>query len=1676
MPGRKTSCLSRNTKNALATRNARMNETPEQYSQRILSQSQRQNLIRSAESEEQRGIRLLQQSQRQSNIRSLETEDQANFRRFSQSQRQIALRAMETEEQASTRRCRQSQRQSALRASETAEQTNIRLSEQSQRQASIIASETVEQANIRRFSQSQRQITLRASESDEQTFIRRLEQSQRQSDLRAMETEEQTNMRRSRQTQRQSLLRSEETEEEAVIRRQLQNQRQSVLRASETEEQANIRRLTQNHRQISQRIEEATDEADARRAIASERMATRRRNFKRASWLVFHESAFDYDCTLDYRNHSQVKIGGMSFECRYCGALKWKTETPGMCCSAGKIKLPFLQEPPEALSRLLKDQSTESTHFLNNIRKYNSSFQMTSFGADKDVVQPGFSPTFCIQGQIYHKIGSVLPTEDHDPVFLQIYFMGDERTEAQRRCEIIRGVERSIIEDLQCLLHTHNELIKTFKIAIENMPDESYKIVIHSDRTPRGEHERRFNAPIVNEVAALIIGNHDSPRDIVLHARSGQLTRVSDTHRFYDALQYPLIFWAGQEGYHFQIPQINPHTGAFIQNKKVSCMDFYAYHIMVRRNNFNLLLRYRQLFHQFLVDMYVKVESERLRYISLNQQKLRADTYIHLRDAINNDTNINPNNLGQTIILPSTFINSPRYLHEYTQDAFSYVRIYGRPDLFLTFTCNPSWKEITDELIPGQRPTDRHDIIARVFRQKVQKFVALLTKGYIFGEHQCFMYSIEWQKRGLPHMHLLLWLKNKIRSNQIDRIISAEIPDPQVDKELYDIVIKNMIHGPCGQLNPNSPCMKNGKCTKKFPRQLLLETQQNENGYPLYRRRAPSDGGQTAKVMVRNMQQEVIIDNKWIVPYSPILSKTFNAHINIEFCNSVKAIKYICKYINKGSDQAIFNLQQEVGNSDTRNEVQTYQAGRYISSNEAVWRLLSFPLHERYPSVTHLAVHLENGERIYFNEHNFENRMSNPPKTTLTAFFELCRTDDFAKTLLYPEVPRYFTWNITQKQWKRRKIGRLVGNWAGIKEADTLGRVYTVHISNIECYCLRMLLHHIKGPTCFSDLKTINGSECETFREACELLGLLENDAQWDLAMQEAALCSSPFKIRELFTVLLATCGLSKPMDLWQRFKDDLSEDILHRKKLVNHDQTFNDEIYNEALIIIEDKLIALIDKDLSHFGITRPNRSEFTSNVFSSEDIFDISVLNAQIAEMVPKLTSEQKGVFDKVLFEVNKDEGALLFLDAPGGTGKTFLLNLLLAQIRKDSNVAIAVASSGIAATLLDGGRTAHSVLKLPIELAETESPTCNITKNSNKGMLLQKCKLLVWDECTMSHKHAIEALNRSLKDIRSCSKIMGGMVVLLAGDFRQTLPVIPRGTPADEINACLKASHLWNNVTKLSLTTNMRVHIFNDVDAGIHASELLKIGNGEIIGDENGEISFKNGFCELVSSAEHLISKVYPDINLNIANGNWLCERAILAPKNNSVTQINKEILNKISGNSITYTSVDSVMTEEQCTTYPTEFLNSIELSGVPSHKIELKIGVPIILMRNLNAPKLCNGTRLRVTQLSRNLIGATILTGSSKGEEVLIPRIPIIPTGLPFSFKRIQFPVKLAFAMSINKSQGQTLRVAGLNLETPCFSQGQLYVACSRVPSGKNLYVFAPNGKTSNIVYRNVLTSI
>lgn len=1110
-------------------------------------------------------------------------------------------------------------------------------------------------------------------------------------------------------------------------------------------------------------------------------------------------------------------------------------------------------------------------------------------------------------------------------------------------------------------------------------------------------------------------------------------------------------------------------------------MSFYAFRLMIRLNTENHILKCRQLFHQYIVDMYAKIESERLRFIRHNQSKLRAEEYIHLRDAINNnnDSNLNINQIGNMCILPSSYTGSPRHMQEYIQDAMAYVRAYGRPDLFLTFTCNPQWEEIQKYLLPGQVASDRHDITARVFKQKLKSFIDFIVKHHAFGETRCWMYSIEWQKRGLPHSHILIWLNEKIRPEEIDSIISAEIPDRNVDPVLFLIVTSNMIHGPCGQHNNNSPCMDNGKCTKRFPKNLLSHTITGIDGYPLYRRRSTQDGGHSFILPARHHQSHAIeIDNRWVVPYSPILTKTFNAHINVEYCSSVKSIKYICKYVHKGSDMAVFGVQS----MNENDEIARYQMGRYISSNEAVWRILGFPIHERDPAVYHLAIHLENGQRVYFNEQNAAQRAFEPPKTTLTEFFNLCQQQNnfgqFARTLLYSNVPTYFTWNKPRKSWEPRKRGTPFPDQPGIYSTNVLGRLYTVHPKQRECFYLRLLLINVPGPTSFECLKTVNGQLHDTYHDACKALQLLEGDTHWDTTIADAALSSSPHQIRALFAIILTTCFPTNPKEIWEKYKDSMSEDILHAQRTLSGDphMLFNEDIYNDSLTRIEDHCILINNEPLIRLGMPSPNRlaSDLFNREMQREQLYDTDTLNEYVQINEQKMLPEQKAIYDRIMLAIAAEEGGFFFLDAPGGTGKTFLISLILAKIRSQRNIALAIASSGIAATLLDGGRTAHSALKLPLNIQTNENAVCNIKPHSSMANVLQKCQIIIWDECTMAHKHSLEALDRTMKDLKGNVRIFGGALLLLSGDFRQTLPVIPRSTYADEINACLKSSSLWRSVVKLQLHTNMRVQLQNDPSAARFSEQLLDIGNGKMpINAITQTIKFPEDFCNIVSSRDELIENVFPNIHTNINSHQWLSERAILAAKNVDVDAINVYVQNMLQNETLTFKSMDTVVDENDGVNYPTEFLNSLDLPGLPPHILQLKIGSPIILLRNLNAPKLCNGTRLVIRKMFGNVIEATIITGKFKGEHVLIPRIPMIPTDAPIQFKRLQFPVRLAFAITINKAQGQSMQICGLDLDNACFSHGQLYVACSRVGKPNDLFIYTTNGETKNIVHQLAL---
>ena len=264
--------------------------------------------------------------------------------------------------------------------------------------------------------------------------------------------------------------------------------------------------------------------------------------------------------------------------------------------------------------------------------------------------------------------------------------------------------------------------------------------------------------------------------------------------------------------------------------------QFYNYRIAIR-SEFSALHLSSRLFQQFLVDAYVKVEGQRLDFIRRNQAQLRADSYRGLHDFLEIEAERQGLRAGRVTVLPSTFPGSPRNMHQKYLDAMAFVAKKGKPDLFITFTCNPKWCEITKNLLHGQTANDRPDLVARVFMLKLKALKLDLKNKFCLGVVCGHVDVVEFQKRGLPYCHMLLHFQDEFKlrdADDIDALISAQIPDKEKEPDLYDIIKSSMIHGPCGHLNKSSPCMVDGSCSKDYPKAFNESTVLNQNGYPFY--------------------------------------------------------------------------------------------------------------------------------------------------------------------------------------------------------------------------------------------------------------------------------------------------------------------------------------------------------------------------------------------------------------------------------------------------------------------------------------------------------------------------------------------------------------------------------------------------------------------------------------------------------------------------------------------------------------------------------------------------------------------------------------------------------------------------------------------------------------------------
>ena len=1276
-----------------------------------------------------------------------------------------------------------------------------------------------------------------------------------------------------------------------------------------------------------------------------------------------------------------------------------------------------------------------------------------------------------------------------------------------------RNIMRNLLQKVQNIIHEHNPYVKVFKQVLE-LPESNFqqgKIIINSSARPKGAHERVYN--VQNNFNELSIVTNEQPHDLVIYRRGKKAEYIRSTNPNAMPLHFTLLFIYGTPGWH-------PNKKHANGEDKLSPREYFSYHLNVRDPSSDYIFQAGRLFQEWILDSWITCEDQRLNFIKLNQKKLRADSYKSIQKSVverkqrqeeeTEDSlyhNEDENKIGR-VILPSTYIGSPRWYNSKFQDAMAILRHFTKPTLFITMTTNPNWSEIKDNLLPGQTPQDRPDLTTRVFKLKKDQLIRDINDGKIFGDVVAHLWVVEFQKRGLPHAHILIILDSKDipkTAEQVDQIVCAELPpnpeDPDISDEerarrqpLWDIVINNMIHGPCGDQNSKSPCMENGKCSKQFPKPFQKQTlMDEERSYPVYRRRDPKDGGGCA---IKNGK---IIDNRWVVPYNPYLSLRYNCHINVECCISPKAAKYLYKYVTKGPDRAMVSAEVEGEDQyDKRNEPDDYASMRFYGSMEAAYRLLAFAIANNKPPVQKLRIHLENEQDVFFVPGEEEKAMQTGRQTELTAFFQLNEYEkltngsDFNPCIMprYFELPQDYTYHRDKKEWKKR-----------LRMYGSIGRVHTVNPLAGDVFYLRILLHHdhCRGKTSFNDMRTIDGKLYDSYQEVCRVLGLLSDDQEWHTVLADTSINMFGPQIRAVYCIILMFCHPADPLklfdDFWKTWTEDFERDAAKKGWLLSEN--------NLRTMVRLDLQVRLLSyaKDLPDFGL-EPMTDEEKATVSGLVNIdeplirdelnFDIEILKAEVEEMVCQFTTTQQHIFQTIMTAVMEHKNLLLFISACGGCGKTFLLNALLKAVRilENGSVATAMASTGIAAQLLHLGRTFHSRLKAPLH--PHEKSTLHVTAQSSLARLLQRARLLLVDEATLLHRFQLEALDRTLRDIMNQPNIpFGGKIIILAGDFRQCLPVIPGANRSDIVNACINHSVLWSKFQVHSLTENMRVRASGDPLLEHFASWTLSLGDGTI-NDHQGRIivpkdhlfkinpNTKNNKENEHRSLEDFCEQIFPNLEENILDPTWLEGRAILAPTNKEVDEINDLMESRMPGISTKLSSADSLENYQDVMRFNIEYLNSLYPRGFPRHIISLKPGMPLMLLRNINPKEgLCNGTKLIYVRNINMKLLVCKLPGRDK--DILIPRIKFLPDpgSFPFEWSRLQFPVRVAFSSTINKSQGQTLKQVGVWLRSPVFGHGQLYVACSRVGNPTALKIAIKQqpeqqeDQTGNVVYREVL---
>jgi len=674
-----------------------------------------------------------------------------------------------------------------------------------------------------------------------------------------------------------------------------------------------------------------------------------------------------------------------------------------------------------------------------------------------------------------------------------------------------------------------------------------------------------------------------------------------------------------------------------------------------------------------------------------------------------------------------------------------------------------------------------------------------------------------------------------------------------------------------------------------------------------------------------------------------------------------------------------------------------------------------------------------------------------------------------------------------------------------INPKPSITRLNMLCILSGEIYFLRELMLHcaLSG---YRDAKTVNGVQYTTFQESALARGLIQDRGEAVHAFKEAVIYFTPAELRGFFVML--TINGYATMDVYRdpHYYRLLQLDFLHEA--------------NTTQLIADQKLI----KDLSYrfvmeektstmYGFPEPtdHQSELDIERTKYNAAEQLALFN-YLSETNPN-TQEQQNILDEICNDINQQATSLYFIQGMGGSGKSALCKKILAWSRSRDKLCLGCASTGLAATIYENFNTAHSLFKYPVvedeDRDEANIVECMISPSSNTKRLelLQAADVIVWDEFPSNHRELFEAVCRALNDL-------AGKVVVTFGDFAQIAPVVPHGSRLQIVQASIISSTKWQKFQIRELTKNMRLLGLHGNDQNLTVEQtmflrnqeaygkmILAIGRGTwrapyYVGEDKitgtQEIYLPNVRC--ITDEKEALQFIYPD-NFNTAN---FTKRVILAGTNKEVDHWNQIIQ---AMNPQAQTTIRTLLSADVlCETddpkgilkamLTTEVLNTFNNNSVPPHELSLAVGDICIILRNLSKKDaVANNTRVKILKISTFCI--MVQTLGDHPRTVALPRIRFkfrLPFGQSYQLRRTQFPLRLAYCMSVNKSQGQENEAVLLDLRNQLFSHGHLYVALSRVREASKIAIFTkeeytllgPDNKliaiATNLVYPELLEPV